>query len=398
MERVKLAAWSCLRRSTRQHNSYRLSGNSVRDKSNSCIYCGQTSKLSNEHYLPRCLGKFRAFESLNDRICKNCNESFSEIDEQFCRSGPEAIVRALLGIGGRASHRKISPFQRGSAGADRIAFRAKPLSQIADAKEIEMDVDQTGSVRRLRQMILHFETRDLVIRITDDMKEPEQLLERLKKEGVELVAPIKNEGPITAEIIGAAPDEVEWMKHLLSGLERNTVSGPEFRIDDKEEQAKAAMTARPTAKYFRGLAKIGFHYFLKHMSGFHGSEPAFADVRNFIVAGTATDVERFVEGWREDLVTDIVWGESAAGYRHMLIARSNYQELIAKMQFFVPPRYQRGLYPPDMRVLPPYTIRLGKNPSRVDYPRACSHSFTYSEVYKAEGYDGVVRSENIRPR
>jgi hypothetical protein len=369
------------------------------DRSNICIYCGQRSKLSNEHYLPRCLGKFHDFETLNDRICKQCNESFSEIDEQFCRSGPEAIVRALLGIEGRASHRKISPFQRGSAGASRISFRAKPLGQIADDNEIEMDVSQTGSVRRLRQLILNFGSQgQVVIRITDDMKEPEQLLERLNKQGVELVTPINNQGPINAFITGAAPDEVEWMYHLLSGLKRNMISEPEFNVGDKEEHAKAVITASPTAKYFRGLAKIGFHYFLKYMPGFHGSEHAFAAIRDFITAGTAADVDHFVNGRQEQLVTDIVWGESPTGYRHVLIARSNYHELISKMQFFIPERQRTSLYRPDVYVLPIYKIRLGRNPSRIDYPRAISHSFTYSEDYKAEGYDGVLRSEHIHPR
>ena len=263
-------------------------------RSNNCIYCGQQGRLSNEHYLPRCLGKFRGFESLNDRVCKKCNESFSEIDEQFCRSGPEAIVRSLLGIEGRSSHRKISPFQRGSAGAERISFRAKRPSQSADDEEIEMDVDQTGSVRRLRQMILSFESRQVVVRITDDMKEPEHLLARLRKQGIKFVEPNKNEPTITAVIQGARPEEVEWMQHLLSGLKANTVSGPDVTIDDKQEQAKAMMTASPTAKYFRGLAKIGFHYFLKHMPGFDGSEQAFTGIRNFILAGTASDVDNFV--------------------------------------------------------------------------------------------------------
>lgn len=264
--------------------------------SNICIYCGHQGKLSNEHYLPRCLGKFHGFETLNDRICTNCNESFSDIDEQFCRSGPEAIIRSLLGIKGRASHRKVSPFQRGSAGAERISFRAKSLSRRQEDEEVLMDVDQTGSIRRLRQMILDFGSRQVVIRITDDMKEPEHLLSRLRAQGVEFVQPAKGDVPITAVITGASPNEVEWMQHLLSGLKPNIMSAPELTIDNREDKAKAVMTAKPTAKYFRGLAKIGFHYFLKCMPDFHGSEHVFAEIRDFITAGTASDVDRFVNG------------------------------------------------------------------------------------------------------
>jgi hypothetical protein len=368
------------------------------DTLNICIYCGQKGKLSNEHYLPRCLGKFRGFESLKDRICKKCNESFSDIDEQFCRSGPEAIVRSLLGIEGRPTHRKISPFQRGSAGAERISFRAKSFSQEADGKYVEMDVDQAGSVRRLRQMILNVGSHQIVVRITDDMKEPEHLLERLGKQGVKFVEPHENEEPVAAVIQGAMPSEIELMKHLLSGLKRNMTSEPQLTIDDKQEPARASMTASPTAKYFRGLAKIGFHYFLKYMPGFHGSEQAFAGIRDFIVSGTAHDVDHFVIGRQDHLFTDIEWGESPAGYRHVLIARSNYYELLSRMQFFIAERFRTPLLRLNPPVLPIYTIRLGSNPLRIDYSRACSHSFTYSEQYKAEGYDGVVRRESIRAR
>lgn len=261
-----------------------------------------------------------------------------------------------------------------------------------------MDVDQTGSIRRLRQMILDFGSRQVVIRITDDMKEPEHLLSRLRAQGVEFVQPAKGDVPITAVITGASPNEVEWMQHLLSGLKPNIMSAPELTIDNREDKAKAVMTAKPTAKYFRGLAKIGFHYFLKCMPDFHGSEHVFAEIRDFITAGTASDVDRFVNGRQSQLFTDVAWGESATGYRHLLIARASYHELISKMQFFIPERHRTPLYRPDICVLPIYTIRLGRNPARIDHPRASSHSFTYSEKYKAEGYDGVLRSESIQPR
>lgn len=220
----------------------------------------------------------------------------------------------------------------------------------------------------------------------------------LRKQGVEFVNPGKNDGPITALITGARPDEVGWMQHLLSGLKPNMISEPEITIGDKEEEARALLHASPTAKYFRALAKVGFHYFLKYMGGFHGSEPAFSEIRNFITNGTAAEVDHFVHGRRDQLSTDIAWEESPIGYRHVLIARSNHYELISKMQFFIPEKYRTPLIRPDVYVLPIYTIRLGRNPSRVDFSRACSHSFTYSKEYQGEGYDGVLRRETTQPR
>jgi hypothetical protein len=71
-----------------------------------CIYCPAEGEMSDEHYLPRCLGRFRGYELLSDRVCERCNNRLSPLDEQFCRSGTEAIVRDLLGVkGGRVTGR-----------------------------------------------------------------------------------------------------------------------------------------------------------------------------------------------------------------------------------------------------------------------------------------------------
>lgn len=158
------------------------------------------------------------------------------------------------------------------------------------------------------------------------------------------------------------------------------------------------MRANPTEKYFRGLAKIGFHYFLKHMRGFHGSEAAFAGIRDFILDGKAEDVDRFVSGRTNYLAADIFPGESPVGYRHLLIARADYEQLVSRMQFFIHPKYSSPIYRVERFALPVYTVRLGKSPSRIIYPRASRHYFTYSDEYGREGYDGEMREEPLRLR
>ena len=372
----------------------------VSQVSNRCIYCEWEGRLSREHYLPRCLGNFRNYELLNDRVCKRCNESFSEIDEQFCRSGPEAIVRALLGVEGRKAHRKISPFQRGSAGADRLVFMAKRLREDSSVEEVELDMDRKSrEVRRLRQIIFSSGSQSVAIRITDDMREPGQLLAKMKERGVLMMRPDASDGEVTtAEITGADPEEVEWMRHLLSGLEDNMLGEPEVSLGEPEREAKSVMKANPTEKYFRGLAKIGFHYFLKHMEGFHGSEEAFRAIREFIMNGKAEDVDRFVEGRQSHLVVDIAPGESPTGFRHVLVARASYEKLLCRMQFFIHPKYLSSIYKTNPYTLSIYTVNLGRNPSRIDYPYARSHSFTYSDEHRGAGFDGVTKGEIIWPR
>ena len=75
-----------------------------------CIYCQKRQADSNEHYLPRALGKFKNFEMLKNRICSTCNQSFSSLEEQFCGPSPEGMFRQILGVTGRKRGRKKSPF------------------------------------------------------------------------------------------------------------------------------------------------------------------------------------------------------------------------------------------------------------------------------------------------
>jgi hypothetical protein len=66
-----------------------------------CIYCGNQAD-SPEHWLARSLGTFGPLQVLQDKVCGDCNQAFGrEIDLEFTRVGPEAILRAGLGIEGR---------------------------------------------------------------------------------------------------------------------------------------------------------------------------------------------------------------------------------------------------------------------------------------------------------
>src|SRR4051812_8932675 len=66
-----------------------------------CIYCPNQAD-SPEHWLPRSLGTFGPLQVLNDKICGDCNQALGrEIDTEFTRVGPEAILRAGLGVEGR---------------------------------------------------------------------------------------------------------------------------------------------------------------------------------------------------------------------------------------------------------------------------------------------------------
>lgn len=339
--------------------------------SDKCIYCPWEGKLSGEHYLPRCLGNFRGYEQLWDRICKGCNNKFSKLDEQFCRSGPEAILRERFNVKGYKHHPRRSPFQRGSAGAKPVELRGT-----VEGEGTEVDFyyhPQTGVARRRRQIIF-FETNigQVSIQITDDMTEPKDLDSALVRAGVKQASGLVQ--------VVCAPGEWDWMLHLLSKYEEAVIGEPVLTETPEGLCTDVYADARPTHLYFRGLAKIGFHYFLKHMPEFHGSEDCFADIRYFITQGRAEDVYRFIDGWVNEIVVDDLQAKpSAAGYQHRLEAEADCQQLLSRLQFFIGPGIR----------LPIYTIHLGISPLLINCKRATVHSFIYSDDL-LDGYDGEM--------
>jgi hypothetical protein len=337
--------------------------------SDKCIYCGRKGKLSREHYLPRCLGNFSGYEQLKDRICGRCNTGFSKLDEQVCRIGPEALIRERLGVKGYKHHLNQSPFQRGSAGALPLELKG-----IVQGKGTQIDLyihRRTMTVRRKRQVTFTTDIGEVVVEVTDDMTEPKHLYKKLLRTGAKTLS--------GRACLVCAPDEKEWILHLLSCFKKNMIGEPEIAETPEQTVVNVRAGAHPTHLYFRGLAKIGFHYFLKHMTEFHGSEDCFAGIRYFITQGRAEDVDRFTDGRVNYLpVDDVQPKPSPVGYHHHLEAEADCRRLLSRLQFFIGPGF----------TLPVYTIYLGRSPLLVDYTRRCAHSFIYSDRHRQKGYDG----------
>src|SRR3989338_8667195 len=150
-----------------------------------CIYCGSGGPFADEHALSRCLGEFRGFPHLLDRICADCNGDIGKMEEQIGRSGPEAYLRKYLNIEGRATHDKVNPFHRGSAGAKPIDVMARlPESDVNILWEIN---EGQNTVREVRQIVFIDKNRkSFPIRIHEWMKTTDQLREEIKKQGLDL--------------------------------------------------------------------------------------------------------------------------------------------------------------------------------------------------------------------
>lgn len=334
-----------------------------------CIYCGREGKPSREHYLPRCLGNFRGYEQLKDRVCETCNNGFSVLDGQFCRSGPEALLRERFNVEGYKHHRRQSPFQKGSTGA-------RPLLLRGSAGGAEVDLyyhRQTKVARRMRQITFTAPGGELTIQVTDDMTEPEHLDAKLRKAGVKRL-----EGPVLVRA-DCAPGEWDWILHLLSRFKDVMIGEPELGEISEGVLDDVYADMHPTHLYFRGLAKIGFHYFLKHMPEFHGSEDCFGGVRHFITEGGPEEVDLFTHGRVSQIpIDDLQAKPSPAGYHHHLETQADSRRLLSRLQFFIGPGFR----------LPVYTIFLGWSPLLIDSTRGCAHSFTYTE--RDDGYVGEM--------
>jgi len=343
-----------------------------------CIYCGQKDNLSEEHYLPRGLGKFRGYEPLKGRICAECNNVFSPLDEQILRSGREAFLREILGIEGRRrkGEKRPSPFLRGSAGAPPLLMETMhPKHNIKIYLEV---IRGTRTARPLRQLVLLDQGGQWHgIRIPDHMKESSQLRAELHSRGVERI--------LVGHILLNEDTERTWIEHLFSDFKADGPIEWSTTGDDEETyDAKIVVTTTVTQNYFRGLAKIGFHYFLCHIKHFRGSEDAFEGIRNFIKNGGTT--EDFLEERSDQVIEQLKLGCYRLNcWGHILVAEMDYQMLRAKVQLFVGPEF----------LAPVYIINLGRNPLRIDYSECKAHFFRYFEAGEVDGFCGEV--EKIKP-
>ena len=248
-------------------------------RTDNCIYGHSNVELSGEHYLPKCLGDFHGFEMLNDRVCVSCNNLFGQLEEQFCRSGPEALFKYLSGVQGYKHHKKANPFRRGSAGADRMRLEGKFPGEDFDV--LWEPKKGAGTLDYMTQIILRTDEGVVHIPIPDDMTDPEQLRVKFEEHGIKRAKEAR---------ILAPESQIARIEALLSGF---TYEGSVAWQQSPEKGAvQGLVTINVTDKYFRALAKIGFHYFLKHTSRFRGDEDAFAGIRNFIMNGG--DYRKFV--------------------------------------------------------------------------------------------------------
>lgn len=335
-----------------------------------CIYCQEIAD-SLEHPLPAAFGEFENAPQLVDRICRKCNnERLGVLDEQLTRCGPEAFIRRFYGVQGRMTHDPVNSFYRGSAKGRRLEIG------VFDPKlgfEVLLECDN-GVFRQLCQLVFIEQPggKSHHLPICEGIS-PEQLRAAFKNLGV---VP-----PYDMHVL-YGPEERVWIEPLLKAASPTISFGERTQASDNYP-AGAAVKFSLTNRYFRAVAKIGFHYFLTQFPGVTGDESTFADIRRFIIDETA-DVDhanQFVGERRLPLIGEMLDGARPDGWvGHALCADITNEECRAHVQLFICEDFQPRIY----------TVRLARNAAFQGAP-----AFGHGYLYFRDGRRGRFSGEAV---
>jgi len=228
--------------------------------------------------LPVAFGEFKDAPNLDGYICKKCNEQrLGLLDQQIARCGPEGLLRKFYAVEGRAEHKKVNPFVRGSAGGRRLEFSTFDANIGA---EVNLEI-RNGKVTQMCEMIF-VETesgKTHHLPLFEEMSAG-QLLEAMVRLGV--VEPYETR-------LSYYPHEREWVQKLI----KEACPAVTF----SEGRPLSNIIERPAVRfelgerYFRAIAKIGFHYFLSQFRNYTGHEEIFSRIRQFIYEDTNKPIQ-----------------------------------------------------------------------------------------------------------
>jgi hypothetical protein len=238
-------------------------------------------------------------------------------------------------------------------------------------EEKELELGGADGVRELRCVKLVAEDdSEHTIPITDRMT-PEEFRKQIASLGFKFFKHAN---------ICAASDEIPWVESLFDG----------FKMERKAQwvQPTGPIMYGPfsikftvTDRYFRAIAKIGFHYFLTKFPRFRGDEPCFSGIRDFIMNDCPLDeIGRFVTTSQEQFAYQLRAGDRLSVWGHLIAVESDYMGFRAKVQLFVGPENRSMVH----------SVQIGKNPSPIHYSEAYGDFFAYLPAEERGEFDGEV--------
>jgi len=322
-----------------------------------CLYCDAKGD-THEHVIPAAFGEFKDAPRLQTAVCAVCNsQRLGLLDEQVARCGPEGFMREFYGVAGRAHHTKVNPFARGSAGGKRLEFSTFDREV---GVEVNLEI-RDGVVSQMCELIfVEIETGKVHHIPLKESMTAEQLRTEFARRGV--AKPFETR-------LSCHPHERPWVEKLL----QEHSPGMTF----SEPKLMSQVIETPTVKfqigerYYRGIAKIGFHYFLTQFPAYSGHELVFSCIRSFIYEDTKEPIRRVNEimsmrqhpllremlepgarpdGWRAHFLAAEIAGGICLAHVHMFLTEDSPGQI--------------------------YTITLGSDPSN-QQTVAYAHRYRY---------------------
>lgn len=339
-----------------------------------CIYCGFKGPMSDEHGWPRFFGEFEGFPHLLKHVCGGCNRRLGILEDQFSHTGDIDILRRLLDIKGRPTHKKIDSFVRGSAGA--MAQRVTVADPKSGLQLLATPVPGLNGRSIGTQWLNQLVTTDsagneIQIPLSDGIQTLGELVSLLEESGISPPARVRwlAFGALKSVIRGvvqASAEGYEWLELEEPG--RAVQNGGEF----------VSSVSKNRFYIYRAIAKIALDYLLASSNGsITGLELYLHAVKDYIYNGG--DDSQFVTMKWESIVQMPV-DTGPGSWCHLAAVNYCGGLLRVSLQFFYGPEYP---HPPR------YDVALAlTNDVTPDFSRH-GHQFVYGNSEKGTaGYVG----------
>ncbi len=346
-----------------------------------CIYCDAPA-ASKEDWLPRGFGAIKEMTLLKDRLCMECNNTLGhEIDQEILKTGPTGMLRALLRIEGRHGVPSPNPFHYKVMGPESATTMMMQCDHGAHHKILGqpyIGADGQGYVTALRQLVFKGDGDEMVcVPFPPNYDGPrlKELIARRSLEGLKL-----EEIYLDKQESHDNPEMLRVIKEAVGKFEATVYGG----IGTTGGRQDVLMSAGISLAYLRGLAKIGFHYYLWTSRMHSGAELIFQSIRRFIRYGEG-DWHSFVLLTVPQFIGQLAEGNVPECYSHFFGSGKQHGHLVSAVQFFAGPDH---MTPPSL-ILLAVTAR--------DIEPHCHWVSYYGE--KVNGYDGeITEVTDRRPR
>lgn len=340
-----------------------------------CIYCSKEFDPScgeGDHIIPAGLGEFRGDKRFR-RICSNCNNRIGRSEQQLLQCGPESFFRSIV----RPSSKRLRKRGVGRTSAVMGAPTPEFTMNLGDHSAlVRPSTDAPQNAFPVDQVVIRDEKdHEYAIRLFPRMR-PEQLEREMRRRGV---------GTMKCAWLNCDERQGDEYRSLLAQV------WPKSKYEDLPPM-EAGVHKIPirikltvTNHYFRALAKIAFHYYLQHCRrGYHGDEPNFVEIRNFIMNGGNED--RLFRTSGRKFVLPFGNGLYPSQWCHILGADETDGVIVGYVRMFVGP----GALPQ------PHYITLGKIESKVICPSFMwGHVYFYDDGSSSGRYAGHVEEASV---